>query len=76
MPPPRNAGPFAPLLAPPRDSGLDSGDSFAVLLPGDPIGLAPDEVTIASLLRQQGYATKMVGKWHLGDQPEFLPDRH
>ena len=60
----------------PKRVGLDSGDSFAVLLPGDPIGLSTDEVTIASLLRRQGYATKMVGKWHLGDQPEFLPDRH
>ena len=60
----------------PKRVGLDSGSSFVVLLPGDPIGLSPDEVTIAALLRQQGYATKMVGKWHLGDQPEFLPDRH
>ena len=60
----------------PKRVGLDSGDRFAVLLPGDPIGLSSDEVTIASLLRDQGYATKMVGKWHLGDQPEFLPDRH
>ena len=60
----------------PKRVGLDSGESFAVLLPGDPIGLSPDEVTIAALLREQGYATKVVGKWHLGDQPEFLPDRH
>ena len=60
----------------PKRVGLDSGDNFVVLLPGDPIGLSSDEVTIASLLREQGYATKVVGKWHLGDQPEFLPDRH
>ncbi len=34
-----------------------------------------DRMTIASLLRGQGYDTAMVGKWHLGDQPEFLPTR-
>ena len=38
-------------------------------------GLHPDEITIAELLRPKGYATLIVGKWHLGDQPEFLPTR-
>ena len=33
-------------------------------------------MTIASLLRGQGYATRMVGKWHVGDQREFLPPAH
>ncbi|MEO2032078.1 MAG: sulfatase-like hydrolase/transferase, partial [Planctomycetaceae bacterium] len=46
-----------------------------VLFPGYETGLAPDEVTIAELLKQQGYATGIIGKWHLGDQPEFLPTR-
>lgn len=48
----------------------------AVLFPGDSDGLHPDEITVATLLRQQGYATRLVGKWHCGDQPEFLPTRH
>ncbi|MFN7976427.1 MAG: sulfatase [Acidobacteriota bacterium] len=37
------------------------------------IGLNPDEVTIAEILKSRGYATLCVGKWHLGDQPPFLP---
>src|SRR6056297_2130383 len=47
-----------------------------VLFPGNSRGLNPDEITIAEVLRDAGYATAMVGKWHLGDQPEFLPTRH
>ncbi len=46
-----------------------------VLFPGSATGLAPEEVTVAELLKQRGYATGIVGKWHLGDQPEFLPTR-
>jgi arylsulfatase A len=37
------------------------------------LGLNPDEITIAEQFQQQGYATHMVGKWHLGTEPEFLP---
>jgi arylsulfatase A-like enzyme len=47
-----------------------------VLFPADPIGLNPNEITVASVLKKQGYRTKIVGKWHLGDQPEFLPTNH
>ncbi|GAB5513612.1 sulfatase family protein [Rhodopirellula baltica] len=47
----------------------------AVLRPVSPYGLHPDEITIAEVLKQQNYATALVGKWHLGDQPEFLPTR-
>lgn len=45
-----------------------------VLFPMDPIGLAPREVTVAETLKNAGYATAIIGKWHLGDQPEFLPN--
>ncbi len=44
-----------------------------VLFPSAAVGLHPDEVTIAEVLRDAGYRTGCIGKWHLGDQPEFLP---
>ncbi len=44
-----------------------------VLFPNAKIGLNPDEITIAEILKEQGYATACVGKWHLGHLPQFLP---
>jgi arylsulfatase A-like enzyme len=41
--------------------------------PGSAAGLNPEEHTIAERLKALGYATMCVGKWHVGDQPEFLP---
>jgi len=46
-----------------------------VLFPVARRGLNPTEVTIAEVLKAKGYATACVGKWHLGDQPVFLPTR-
>ena len=60
---------------PPR-IGFGSFDGRWVLFPGQGVGLNPEEITIAKLLKDQGYATKIVGKWHCGDQREFLPTRH
>jgi arylsulfatase A len=47
-----------------------------VLFPGNAVGINAEEHTLPELLKARGYATMCVGKWHLGDQPEFLPTRH
>ncbi len=44
-----------------------------VLFPGSQIGLHPDEVTLAEVVKQKGYATICIGKWHLGHRQPFLP---
>ena len=44
-----------------------------VLFPAAAVGLNPEEQTVAEVLKGAGYATACFGKWHLGDQPEFLP---
>ena len=48
----------------------------AVLFPNAKVGINPDEITLAELLKSQGYATMCIGKWHLGDADKFLPTRH
>ncbi len=39
-------------------------------------GLNANEMTLAEVVKQKGYATAAVGKWHLGHLPSFLPTRH
>jgi len=51
----------------------ESERNECVLFPVARKGLNPNEITIAEVLKTEGYATACIGKWHLGDQPEFLP---
>jgi arylsulfatase A len=44
-----------------------------VLGPGEDGGLALSETTIAQALKDSGYRTMCIGKWHLGSQPDYLP---
>ena len=60
----------------PQRIGLGAGEDFLVLMPGDPVGLHPREMSLATMLEAHGYRTAAIGKWHLGDQQPFLPLQH
>ena len=47
-----------------------------VLFPMETTGLPQEEITIGELLRDEGYATAVVGKWHLGWPKPFRAHRH
>lgn len=47
-----------------------------VLFPDSKGGLPASEVTIAEVLKSNGYATHAIGKWHLGHLPQYLPTSH
>jgi len=53
--------------------GVASGGAPKVFRDNAADGLPPDEITIAEMLKTRGYATEIVGKWHLGSLREFLP---
>jgi arylsulfatase A-like enzyme len=46
------------------------------LMPWAQVGINPDETTIAEILKQKGYHTSIIGKWHLGHHKQFLPLQH
>jgi arylsulfatase A-like enzyme len=60
---------------PPR-IGFGTFEGNGVLFPGQRLGLASSETTIADILRDGGYRTKLIGKWHCGDQSGFMPLDH
>ena len=59
----------------PIRSGMAS-DQRRVLFPDSRLGLPAREITIAEALKEAGYATGIVGKWHLGHLEPFLPTNH
>jgi len=68
----RSAPPPAPLCSPgyPSRVGIQGA-----LEPEARTGLNPEETTLAELVKQKGYATAAIGKWHLGDHPSMMPLR-
>lgn len=49
---------------------------LGALGPNAKVGINENEMLIPEVLKQRGYATAIFGKWHLGDNPRFLPTRH
>ncbi len=49
------------------------GDRESVLFPDTPRGLPVEEVTLADILHEAGYATALIGKWHQGHAHPYLP---
>ena len=60
----------------PQRISFGTFDGLRVLFPGQGIGLSNQEKTVAKTFKESGYNTKIIGKWHCGDQEEFLPTNH
>ncbi|MDO6518092.1 sulfatase family protein [Zobellia uliginosa] len=56
----------------PIRSGMTS-NKVRVLFPNSVNGLPADEITLAEQLKEVGYGTACIGKWHLGHKKEYLP---
>ena len=52
------------------------GSKNRVLFPDSKYGLPDSEITIAEKLKENGYKTVAIGKWHLGHKKEYLPLQH
>jgi arylsulfatase A-like enzyme len=69
----------SPLCSPSR-AGLMTGRyctrvGVPQVLMSNSAGLDLSETTLAQMLKTRGYSTLCIGKWHLGDKPEYLPTR-
>lgn len=52
------------------------GEKTGVFFPNSASGLPHSEITIAQALKRQNYQTALVGKWHLGSLPEYMPPKY
>ena len=75
----------APVCSPSRGSLLTGklpnrtglyGRQIGVFFPNARQGMPAGERTLAEALKEEGYATAIIGKWHLGDAEAFYPTRH
>ena len=48
-------------------------NTYGAFAPNSPVGTSLDETLLSNLFHAAGYSTEMIGKWHLGDKPEYLP---
>lgn len=55
---------------------IRTGLGYNVVTAKDTHGLPQEIETLPELVKRAGYKTKLVGKWHLGNFPEYLPTRH
>ena len=51
-------------------------NSFQTYRGGDDVGIADKELLLSEVFKSAGYATKIIGKWHLGHKPQFFPTKH
>jgi arylsulfatase A-like enzyme len=75
-PTPKGMGTVIGLFDPPPDRKLRPQVDLAVAsrMPDmSELGMPTSEITLAELLRDRGYHTLHIGKWHLGGRPEFRP---
>jgi len=66
----------APVCAPARSALLTGRVPLRNGVVNNGQALRPTERTLASMLRDRGYATAAMGKWHLGGTPDTVPNAH